>query len=309
MKQTLMRMTVACLCAWAAGSVVAQSNPVLVRHGNTVITKQDVERVAADTIPAEQLEVFFADERRVREFISRMFIVRKLAEEGSKRPLTDVEKWRLEEIRTRTMSQMQLEHLVSQAKLPDLESLAKETYQARPERFKRPAEVHAAHVLVDVKKRSVDEARKRAEEALAKLKSGESFEKVVADYSDDPSAVTNKGDLGFFGPGRMVKPFEDAAFALKTPGQLTDLVQTDFGFHIIKLVERRPESIAPFEEIKQQLIAEERRQFRSRVVDQETARIGALPGKEVNQQAIESLIKRSVVPGAKPAAPAPARAK
>ncbi|MGD9943733.1 MAG: peptidylprolyl isomerase [Burkholderiaceae bacterium] len=309
MKQALMRMAVASLCALAAGSVLAQSNPVLIRHGNTVVTKQDVERVVADTIAPHQRESFFADEKRVREFVSRMFIVRKLAEEGSKRPLSDVEKWRLEELRMRTLSQMQLEHAVTQVKPPNFEALAKETYQARPERFKRPAEVHAAHVLIATKGRSADEARKRAEEALAKLKGGEAFEKVVADYSDDPSAATNKGDLGFFSAGKMVKPFEEAAFALKTPGQLSGLVQSDFGFHIIKLVERRPEGTVPFEEIKDRLVAEEQRQFRNRIVDQETARIAALPGKEVNQEAIAALVKRVPMESGKPAAAAPAPAK
>jgi parvulin-like peptidyl-prolyl isomerase len=85
-------------------------------------------------------------------------------------------------------------------------------------------------------KRTKDEAKARATGLLARAKKGEDFGKMAQDSSDDPSAKANSGSLGRFTRQTMVKPFADAAFALQ-PGQISDLVETPFGFHIIKRTE------------------------------------------------------------------------
>lgn len=104
-------------------------------------------------------------------------------------------------------------------------------------------QVKASHILLktvdDQRKPLSDkekaEAKKKAEEALTKVKSGEEFSKVAKEYSQDGSAQ-NGGDLGFFGKGQMVKPFEDAAFSMKV-GDISDIVETEFGYHIIKVTD------------------------------------------------------------------------
>jgi parvulin-like peptidyl-prolyl isomerase len=111
-----------------------------------------------------------------------------------------------------------------------------------------PAEeerVAASHVLIQYKgsmraspdvKRTKDEAKKLAAEVLNKAKKGQDFAGLAKQYSDEPGAKDRAGNLGKFGKGQMVKPFSDAAFALK-PGQVSDIVETDFGFHVIKRTE------------------------------------------------------------------------
>ncbi|HKR02522.1 MAG TPA: peptidylprolyl isomerase, partial [Pyrinomonadaceae bacterium] len=80
-------------------------------------------------------------------------------------------------------------------------------------------------------------ARTRADDILKRARAGEDFSKLAGEFSTDPGSKTQGGDLGWFGRGQMIKPFEDAAFSLQ-PGQISDVVETDFGFHIIKVEER-----------------------------------------------------------------------
>lgn len=104
--------------------------------------------------------------------------------------------------------------------------------------------VTASHILLktqdnkgnELSPEKKKEAKKKAEEALAKVKAGEDFSKVAKEYSQDPSA-SNGGDLGTFGRNQMVTEFEDAAFAMK-PGEISDIVETPYGYHIIKVTDR-----------------------------------------------------------------------
>jgi peptidyl-prolyl cis-trans isomerase D len=97
--------------------------------------------------------------------------------------------------------------------------------------------IHAQHVLIRVEGGDSAAAREKARDVLAKARSGQDFGALAAQYSSEPGAAERKGDLGWFGKGRMVKAFEDAAFGAK-PGQLVGPVKTEFGYHVIKILAR-----------------------------------------------------------------------
>ncbi len=131
----------------------------------------------------------------------------------------------------------------------------KSYYETHKDEFKSPEMVRARHILIRATMSSEEEkkkAKEKATEILQKLKDGEDFAKLATDYSDDPGSKLKGGDLGFFPRGRMVKPFEDASFSLK-PGEMSGIVETQFGYHIIKAEEKKEASVEPFEKTKEQI--------------------------------------------------------
>ncbi len=155
-----------------------------------------------------------------------------------------------------------LDAVAGQITVPDAE--LRTYYDQNQSRFGAPEQRRASHILFTVgdngSAKDKDSARKLADEVLAKVKANPAdFAKLAKQYSKDPGSAANGGDLGFFGRNMMVKPFEDAAFALKT-GEISNVVESDFGFHIIRLTEVKPAQVKPFEEVKGEIEAEIRRQ-------------------------------------------------
>ncbi len=135
------------------------------------------------------------------------------------------------------------------------EKESKAYYDNNLESFKKPEQVRASHILIKVDPGAEEakkaEARTKIESLQAKLKKGEDFGALAKEYSEGPSGPKG-GDLGFFGRGQMVKPFEEAAFSMK-PGQVSGMVETRFGYHLIMVAERTPESTLSYEEVKDRL--------------------------------------------------------
>jgi peptidyl-prolyl cis-trans isomerase D len=125
-------------------------------------------------------------------------------------------------------------------------------YNNNVEQFSNPEQVRASHILLKTEGKDEAAVRKQAESLLAQVKGGADFAALATKYSEDDVSKARGGDLDFFGRGSMVKPFEDAAFALE-PGQVSDLVQTTYGFHIIKGAEKRPAGRRPFAEVRDQI--------------------------------------------------------
>jgi peptidyl-prolyl cis-trans isomerase D len=126
-------------------------------------------------------------------------------------------------------------------------------YEDNQQQFSTPEQVKARHILLKTGEgKNEDEVKKRAEDVLAKAKAGADFAALAKQYSEDDSNAKNGGDLGLFGRGAMVKEFEDAVFAMQ-PGQISDLVKTQYGYHIIQLEEKKAGQERPFDQVKTQI--------------------------------------------------------
>lgn len=125
-------------------------------------------------------------------------------------------------------------------------------YDSHPEFFKAPEKVRASHILIKVEPTATDADKAKARERIVaiqeRVKKGEDFAAVAKETSECPSGA-NGGDLDFFQRGQMVGPFEDAAFTLK-PGTVSDIVETQFGYHLIKVTDKKDASTVAYDEIK-----------------------------------------------------------
>jgi len=221
-------------------------------------------------IPADRFLAAQLEEREVRTHMLR-------AEQftaGSKPEAAEIKRYYEENLtRFEKPEQVRVEYLelkqdalIANAKVTEEE--IKAWYQANQARYKRPEERQASHILIRADKKAPEAEVKAAEEKanmlLAQLKvKPADFASFAKANSQDPGSAEKGGDLGYFGHGMMVKPFEDAIFALKE-GEMSGVVRTDFGFHIIKLTGIHPEQIRPLEEVRGEIATELKRQTGAR---------------------------------------------
>jgi len=152
-------------------------------------------------------------------------------------------------------------------------------YDKNPDRFKQAERVRASHILLRVPEQA-DEAtraavRSRAANVLKEVRAGKDFADLARQYSEDPGSAPSGGDLNYFQRGQMVGPFDTAVFAMKV-GDVSEIVETQFGLHIIRLADRQPERVVPLDEVRtqvQQFLENQARQ------DQTQALVKALTAK------------------------------
>ena len=254
-RKALLRTALPALLVLGAAPSYAADTP-LMQGANTTITNTDVLK-NIQQMPAQVRKEILSDSAKLRQLIGNLYLRRAFAQEADSKGLakTAEVQFKLDTARESILAEAQVERIATMA-TPDtaaVDKLAQTIYKAEPERFVVPAQTRARHILI---KGIEPSSLAQAEKLLAELKAGAKFEELATAHSADPGSAAKGGDLGFFPKGRMVKPFEDALDALKQSGDLSDVVQSNFGYHIIRLEERQPASTKPFEEVREQLRAE-----------------------------------------------------
>lgn len=237
--------------------VVQAENNIILQEGDFIITREDVESYIAVNVPVDSRDRVVKDNGVFREIAENIYIVRKLAAEAERDLEFDRElmQWSNEFQQKRKLMAMLLEKRTT----PSLESshweqMAKEVYIAEEEEFSAPETVHASHILITTKERTQEEAKAIIEKLKARIAAGEGFASIATAESEDPSAKMNAGDLGFFSRGEMVGIFEKAAFSMTTPGELSEILESKFGYHIIQFHESKPAGKQAFETVKESII-------------------------------------------------------
>ena len=153
---------------------------------------------------------------------------------------------------------MAIQKLIDQEVISHIEILDKDTkdyYDGHTDLFKQSEKIQASHILIKADPGAGEsvkaDALKEIKKIQKELKEGGDFAALAREHSQCPSAAKG-GDLGEFGRGQMVKPFEDAVFSMK-PGEISDIVETDFGYHLIKAGDRKPGTITDYKDIKDKL--------------------------------------------------------
>jgi peptidyl-prolyl cis-trans isomerase C len=165
----------------------------------------------------------------------------------------------LEQVKSDARQDMAISKMIEAeiaAKIAVKQEQVTDFYAKNPDQFKEGESVRASHILIAVPKgadaAAKAQARAKAEGVLKDVKAGKDFAALAKEHSADPGSAAQGGDLGFFQQGQMVGPFNDAAFSL-APGAISDVVETDFGFHIIKVVEKKPGRTIPLDDVKPQV--------------------------------------------------------
>ncbi|HVS00746.1 MAG TPA: peptidylprolyl isomerase [Thermoanaerobaculia bacterium] len=235
---------------------------VSVGMGRRMPATQDFYRKVLDNLIAQKLLLddakakgITANEDEVKTQITELRS--RLGEDGFKKAL-DGEKMTeqdlLQELRENSIVKKYLQSTIKEAPVSD--QAAKAFYDQNQQQMKRPEQAHLRHILVRVPEGATPEqkqqARAKADGVLARVKAGEDFAKLAQENSDDPSSKERGGDLSWVTPGQTVESFEKAAFALK-PNEVSPVVESRFGYHIIQLLEHRPAGVLPFEQVKDRI--------------------------------------------------------
>ncbi len=224
----------------AAAAKPASPDTVVARVNGQPITEGDIAIAEAD--PALSLPGVSEAQKRdlLIGYLVDLKIGARVADAAKTGEGADFAR-RLAYFRDKLLLDDYLEAEVKKAVTPEA---ARKLYDDAVKGMKAEEEVRARHILVE----NEDEAKK----ALARVRGGEDFAKVAAELSKDPGSKTDGGDLGFFTQDRMVAPFAEAAFKLE-PGKISEPVKSQFGWHVIKVEEKRTKPIPAFDEMREQI--------------------------------------------------------
>ena len=254
------------MLALAGGSCLAQStDPVVARRGTATVTLSEID-ARVGQLPEDMRAGFMNSPERIEQLIQGLLMDEQLANEARELGLHERPFFE-EEIALATdqiLARRRQQELLATLEVPDFEPLAMERYKANPDEFSEPERLDLVHVLIKAVGRTEQDAEALAERIRQQAVSGEkTLEELALEHTDERDARDNRRDgrLKNVRRGTTVPTFEEAAFALTKPGEISPVVKTPFGWHVIKLVERKPAERKPFEQVRGRLIEDLRKDF------------------------------------------------
>lgn len=256
----LIGLTVAILLLQAGNVYSEDLNPVAGKTGEFVLREADLDRMISYQPAEAQKSIQSSPEQRTN-FIRQILLTKTVASRARKDGFEKKPDTR--EIISYLIDQYLAQEYLSKVVVANVTSTDEEMkkYYAEHEKdFVVPEAVKVRHIFISVPKDSTAElkhkARAKAEDLLLQIRKGEDFGKIAMEYSEDSDSAAKGGDLGYIAAGKTnSEEFENAALALK-PGEVSNIVETPFGFHIVRADERREKRTASFDEVKEYIQAQ-----------------------------------------------------
>jgi parvulin-like peptidyl-prolyl isomerase len=262
-------------------------------QGAAVLTQAEID-AAFSKIPSEHRLAFIRSGERVNQLVVSLLRSKLVAMEATAADYNEesLVQTRMALAAERELAEAWMGQVIENAPEADYETLAYENYLANPDKYKTGALVDVSHILVSSENRSSDEALALATRLRQQLleNPGE-FDSLVQEFSEDPGKVGNKGRYLKVKRGQMVQPFEDMAFSLKEPGEISEPVETAYGYHIIRLDQAYPAALIPFEEIKAQAMAQAKAEHQAEYRMRYLKELSSTP-IELPDGAVEAMARR-----------------
>lgn len=293
-------ISIFCIClALPAGA----QDVILARNQWTTVTKADFEQEIA-RIPKDQQFQYLASAERVARTVEGILVTKTLAAQARQAGIHEeaAVKAEIASATEKILARHRTERAEAAMTVPDLAKRAEELYKSDLRKYSEKDIVHAMHILIDARCRSADAAKARALEARAEIAAGKPFAEVARKYSDDPSAAKNGGDLGPILLDNLSPPFVEAALALK-PGELSEPVLTNFGYHVIRLESVKKGRQYSFGEVRESIIAEAREDWMKQQRKVFVEKITADPQLKLELDAIQALKTNLDAPAPQPKRP------
>lgn len=218
------------------------------------LNKTEVDAFLKPAPPKIQLDLL-KKKADFQQKLQELYLTKAVADSVKKAPLSNEDQAELDTLLQRFYFGVKMKQL-SEQDLPDFEPLAALEYKAHKDKYVEPEQVAVEHILLDTRKKYTEkEALKLAKTIIAELKKGADFGELALKYSDDPSVKENKGQLGLFSKGKMLKAFEDSAYKLKM-NEISAPVETQYGYHVLRKYDQKPQGIKPYTAVKEEIIAQ-----------------------------------------------------
>jgi len=238
-------------------SAFAAENPdaVVAKQGSATVTLADIDAFTA-RIPEDKRAGFFNSPQRIETTIRNLLAQKQMADEARKAGIDrdPAMKQQLAMAVDETLAREALIRFKAGIKVPDMTELANEEYIAHKEKYVTPGELDVKHVLISTRAHTEDEANKIAADVEEQAKAHpDQFDALVEKYSEDTSKHDNGGLMKDAGSAKYAGPFAAAARALKKPNEISPVVKTSYGFHVLKLIKRTPDQQKTYAEVREEI--------------------------------------------------------
>lgn len=275
----------------AAGAAIAPDTPLIV-DGPIVVDAADFEGNMLRIPEAKRLE-FRTSYDRVSAVVDNIFVTRALAARAKQAGLDKdpAVQRRMQQLQEGLLADLYMQKLEKEAAKVDLEPRAREIYKAEAPSLVRPESVYIQHILIGLRGRTPEMAAELAKKVRAEAVADNADFLALADkYSDDPDKRRNGGDLGYNSPTSFVEPVRKAIAALNRKGQVSEPVQSEFGYHIIRFIDRKPPQQLKYEDVRKKIIDAESEKLQKERVDAVVAAVRGSKTVVVHNENVEKLV-------------------